>query len=139
MYDPKNRVVAQIVVGIGVAGLLFFGLQMLTIPRIFMLIRRPDAILPYEGPALVILAVLLAWFRKRAMRGLLWVFMETPRLISSLAIAAVIGAEGFMHMFTIPHLEGWWIPVLSGSTAATFGAWFYKCKKEASTQEKKCG
>lgn len=129
MFHLKSQFIAKIAVALIVTALLFFGLQLLTIPKIFMLTHRPDSILPYEGPVLVTLAALLAWFREWAANKLVWLCLETHRLASSLIAAAVVGAEGFMHAFNIPQIEGWWIPLVSGGAAATFGVWFKKSKK----------
>jgi len=127
MIQSKIHTLALALVALAIAGFLYLGLQILTAPKVFLLARPLFA---YEGPVLVVLAAVLAWFREWAARKLVWLFMEIHRLISTLVMAAVIGAEGFMHAFSIPHIEGWWIPLVSGGAAATLGAWFRISRKK---------
>ena len=130
MYPSKSYYTALAIVASSVAMLLFLGMRMLTIPKIFMFAQGPYSLLPYEGPALVVMAVMLAWFRAWAVRCLLWLFTAMHRWLTALLTAVVMGAEGFMHALGIPHLEGWWIPVLSsGAVASAIAMCFQKLKK----------
>ncbi len=46
-------------------------------------------------------------------------------MVSFLSLGAALGAETLMHLLNIPHVEGWWIPIASGSTAVTgISSWF---------------
>jgi hypothetical protein len=130
---PKitHHIVATGIIFLSVIGLFVWGVQFLTIPKIFMLAQRPYLFFEYQGPFLIALAILLAWFREWAAHKLMWVCLEVHRLASALAMAAVIGAEGFMHIFSIPHIEGWWIPLVSGGTATAVSAWIHKRKKKS--------
>lgn len=133
MFQSKIHTLALAIVALTIAGFLYLGLQILTAPKIFLLARPLFA---YEAPVLVSLAVILAWFREWAARKLVWLFMEIHRLVSTLVMAAVIGAEGLMHFFSIPHAEGWWIPLLGGGVAATANAWLQRWrKKQPNSQE----
>ncbi len=127
MTESKSHAVALAVVALAIVGLAALGMQFLLAPKI-MLIARP--LFAYEGVLFIALAVLLAWFRDWAAHRLVWLCLEIHRLISTLITAAVIGAEGFMHIFGIPHVEGWWIPLLSGGAAATIGAWLQHWRKK---------
>ena len=134
MTPSKIHILAQTIIALTIAGLLYLGFQMLSVPKIFLLVQRPYPILAYEGPILVAMAVGLAWFREWLAHRLVWIFMEIHRLISALLIMAVVGAEGFMHAFNIPHLEGWWIPLVGGGAAATaITSWLRKWKKKSSS------
>ena len=137
MTKPKSYIFALCLIALAVFGLFIWGLQLLTVPKIFLLVQRPYPLFQYQGPLLMGLAITLAWFREWAAEKLIWLCLEMHRMISGLVMAAVIGSEGFMHILNIPHVEGWWIPLLSGGTAVTFGAWFQKWRKEPSKQEAK--
>lgn len=126
-----DHIAATSIIALTVIGLFVWGMQLLTIPKIFMLAQRPYPFFEYQGPFLMALAILLAWFREWAAQKLLWLCLEIHRLASALAMAALVGAEGFMHAFSIPHVEGWWIPLLSGGIAATIGAWMHQSKKKS--------
>ena len=112
--------------------LLWLGLQFMFIPPIFKMARIHSPFLYYQGHILIALAVLLAWFRDWAISRLIWCLQEMHRWISGLLMAGVIGIEGFLHLFNIPHMEGWWLSMLGGS--AFFGAtasWLHKWKKKS--------
>lgn len=119
MIRSKSYNIALFIVAGSTVTLLLLGMRMLTIPKIFMLAQGPYSYLPYEGPGLVVAAVLLAWFRESAVRSLLWLFHELHRWLTALLAAVVMGAEGFMHVLGIPHIEGWWIPMLGSGAFVT--------------------
>ncbi len=51
-------------------------------------------------------------------------------LIAALMIFALIGADGLLHVFSIPHVEGWWLSLASSLIAASgISAWLEKYKK----------
>ena len=106
--------------------LFLLGLRLLTAPRI-MLIAHPMFI--YQGISFLFLAVFLAWFREWLSQKILWMCAKAHRLASALIMAAVVGSEGLMHTLNIPHLEGWWIPLMSGGAAAAISAWLSKWRK----------
>ena len=130
MFLITRELLAKAAIALAVAGLLILGLQFLTIPKIFMLINRPGSILLYEGPVLISLAVLLAWFREWATCKLLWLFEEMHRWLSGIIITAAVSLEGVMHVVGIPHVEGWWIPLIGGGSLATLSIWLQKWRKE---------
>jgi hypothetical protein len=53
---------------------------------------------------------------------------EKMMMIGSFFILCLaLSGEALMHVLSIPHLEGWWLPIVSGSTALTgMLAWFRK-------------
>lgn len=85
--------------------------------------------LPYMGELFIVLGALLAWFHEAAAIKLIWIGAKAYRLASGLAVAAVVGTEGLMHIFSVPHPEGWWMPIMSGGAAATVGLWLKKWKR----------
>ena len=49
---------------------------------------------------------------------------RTGDIFSFLMVSVALGAETLMHLLSIPHMEGWWLPIASGSSALTgIGAW----------------
>ncbi len=128
----QSHAFALTVIALVIAALLMLGVQLLTVPRVFLLARPLFA---YEGYALIALAVLLAWFREWAAQKIVWIFLEMHRMISALTVAVALGAEGFMHSVGIPHMEGWWLPLLTGGATATLVAGMKKWKKYFSARE----
>ena len=44
---------------------------------------------------------------------------------SAIIVSLALGADTLMHVLNVPHIEGWWIPVVSGSSAfAGLRVWF---------------
>lgn len=56
---------------------------------------------------------------RQAARYLLWISNKIYRVISALLVFALIGADGLLHVFNIPHIEGWWLPLASSLIAAS--------------------
>lgn len=49
--------------------------------------------------------------------------MQVQRWLSALAMLAVVWAEATMHLFNIPHMEGWWVPLLGGGFISGVVGW----------------
>ena len=129
MTESRRYLLALTIIAIAVAELLFLGLQSLSAPKLFQLAYRLHPILTHQGPVLVVLAILLAWFHEWAARKLIWLFAELYRWISTAIMLGIMSVEAMMHIFSIPHLEGWWVPLLGGSAIITaVTAWFQKSK-----------
>jgi hypothetical protein len=114
----SSRKLATFMVAILTAGLFVLGVQMLTLPKITLFSHWPYYMLP-KGPIILILSVLLAWFHKPAARFLMWLGRKIHRWLSMLLMVAALGADGLLHLFSIPHVEGWWLPLLGSSAAAS--------------------
>ena len=50
--------------------------------------------------------------------------------LSGLVVAAVMGLESVMHALNIPHVEGWWAPLLGGGICLGTGAAWQKWRKK---------
>lgn len=110
-------------------GLIALGLYMSSLPPITLFRQWPYYLLP-EPEIVVALGVILAISFAWAARALLWIFAKLHRIFSSLILVIAMSAEGFMHMFHIPHMEGWWISLVGGSAIiiASCSAWLAKWK-----------
>ena len=114
------------------AVLLYWGFAWLDLPPAYKLIRLHHPLLAYWGYILVMVAVMLAWFHDYVPEGLLWVCRSIHRLLSSLLIMGIVGIEMVLHLLNVPHLEGWWLPIFSGSAAFTgVLAWIHKLRKKS--------
>ncbi len=89
---------------------------------------------PYQAQLFFALALLLVCFYRRAVQGVLWVCREVYRLLSMALLFVALMIEGGLHLFHIPHVEGWWIPLIGGGAAASGAgawAWFRQWRKRA--------
>lgn len=120
----KSDVIALAIVGAGILGLLFFGIRLLAAPEI-LLSTKPQ--LYYAGWLMLLSAALLAWFRHWVVDRLTWFGRGMHRLLISLFMVLLMGMETFLHLFHIPHMEGWWWPLIGGSAFVTgLSVWFCK-------------
>jgi hypothetical protein len=127
----KNNAWALVIVALLDTALVFWGLQILFIPKIYMLARSHNFFLYYEGEILIFLAVALAWFRGWAANRSIWLLQEAHRWISALLMLGVMGIEATMHFLSIPHIEGWWMPIIgSGAFASAITALVQKRKRK---------
>lgn len=107
--------------------MLWWGLHLAFLPPIYR-IARPDALL--EGYVLLGLSLVLAFFFRSAVERLIWLAQEMHRIISALLVMAALGIDGLMHAFSIPHMEGWWLPLLgSGALATAIVGWLKKFRE----------
>ena len=116
---PTRPVWAKTVIALVVAALLCAGWKFLILPPIYKLARIQNPLFHYEGYILIIMAVMLTWFYRLAVDKLAWCAQEIHRLVSALLMVSVIGIDVIMHAFSIPHMEGWWLPMFGGSAAAS--------------------
>lgn len=136
MKESTRYVIATSVIALLVAELLFLGFQTLGRVKLFQLMHVPYRFLGHSGTLLILLASALAWFHEWAARMLVGLVLEVYRRIATFIMLAVIGAEGFMHIFSLPHLEGWWAPLLGSSAIATaVTAWFHRSKSNSSSSQ----
>lgn len=77
----------------------------------------------YRGYGAFGVAALLACFHRQAARGMIWISLQIHRWLSAMAMLGVLWVEAAMHMFNIPHMEGWWLPVVGGSFISSTVAW----------------
>ena len=115
------------------SGLLAWrGLTILLLPPIYQLARTQNLLLHYEGHLLVALALVLVLSHRWAVAKILWISQEIHRWISALLMCGVIGIDAMMHVFNIPHMEGWWLPIFGGSAmTSVIAGWLRKLRKPA--------
>ena len=123
--------VALCVVVLMILGLLWWGVTLLNLPPVYRLARMNNPMLHYQGHALIAFAMLLALFYRPAVKSFLWLGREIHRLASVAMMFGVVIIDGSMHLFNIPHMEGWWLPLLGGSTLiSSLGAWLHHWRKD---------
>lgn len=111
--------------------LIWWGLKWLDVPPIYRLARVSNPLFFYQGHMLIMLAVLLAWFHRWAAGALLWLCGEVRRWASALMMLGVVMIDGSMHLLSIPHMEGWWLPIFGGSALLTgMSAWLHQWRKK---------
>lgn len=114
--------------------LFVLGMQMLTLPAITLFKQFPYYILP-KGPAVLVLALLAAWFRSHVTQAILWLGGKIHRWLTLLAALGIASSEGALHFFSIPHPEGWWIPLLGcGAIASVVEGLLHGHKHKHSSQ-----
>lgn len=114
-----------------VALLVWWGLKWLDVPPVYRLARVSNPLFFYQGHILITLAVLLAWFHRWAANALLWLCGEVRRWASALMMMGVVIIDGSMHLLSIPHMEGWWLPILGGSAFITgMSVWLHQWRKK---------
>jgi|GEM_PF-6849589 len=130
----KKYTVALIVIALIDIGLLSMGLLTLSDAKISTLAAGDDFLMNYSGQILVLLSVALAFFHKPAANVLIWLFHKMHRWLSLLLMSCVAGSEALMHILNIPHIEGWWLPMLEGGVIITIFttavAWAHKLGKK---------
>jgi hypothetical protein len=111
--------VAKCLVACVIAALVWWGVTWLDVPPIYRLVRSHNALLFYQGHILIGLAVLLAWWRDWAAHQIVWLGEKLHRWTSALTMLGVVGVDASLHILSIPHIEGWWVPILGGSSVIT--------------------
>ncbi len=121
--------------GLGVF-LFALGLYMAFLPAITLFRVWPYYLLP--PPEMVMaLGVLVALFHKHAAHGLLWIAAKLHRIFSSLFLIMALGADGLLHVLSIPHMEGWWLSLLGSSALITaLSVWVQKNKSYFGLRDK---
>lgn len=132
MPMPKQNQIAILFTLLIASILMALGLYMLTLPDIVLFRQWPYYILP-RSEMLVTAAILLGVFCKPASHYLLWISHKIYRIVAALVVFALVGADGLLHLFSIPHVEGWWLPLASSLIAASgISAWVEKYKQRRS-------
>ncbi len=128
----KQNQIALLVTLLVALILVGLGLYMLTLPDIVRFRQWPYYVLP-RGEAIVVIGGLLALLCEQAAIYLLWISHKIYRVIAALLVFALMGADGLLHVFSIPHVEGWWLPLASSLVAASgISAWVENYKKRHS-------
>ncbi|MFN5351847.1 MAG: hypothetical protein ACK5BE_04445 [Alphaproteobacteria bacterium] len=117
-----------------IASILLVSLSLLLLDYSVKLILEPsfspDSLRNYLGYLLVFLACLLVIFYRWLVNKIIWLSQEVYRLVSAIIMVLMVGIEGALHFFSIPHIEGWWIPMLGGGLITTVVAYFHKLKSK---------
>lgn len=122
--------VALGLIALTASGLLWWGVTLLSMPPVYRLARMNNPMLHYQAYVLITLALLLGLFHRPAVKVLLWLSGEIHRLASIAMMFSVVVIDGSMHLFNIPHMEGWWLPLFGGSAViSSFGAWLHHSRK----------
>ena len=109
--------------------LITLGLYILTLADIVRFRQWPYYMLP-RGEIIIAVGIALALLCKQVSHYLLWIGNKLYRVIAALLVVALIGADGLLHVFSIPHMEGWWLSLASSLIAASgVSAWVEKVKK----------
>jgi hypothetical protein len=112
--------------------LITLGLYILTLADIVRFRQWPYYMLP-RGEIVIAVGIALAVFCKQVSHYLLWLGSKLYRVIAALLVVALIGADVLLHLFSIPHVEGWWLSLASSLIAASgISAWVETVKKRHS-------
>lgn len=115
-----------------VAGILLWcGVQQLFIPPIYKLAERNNPFLYYEGYIFIGMSATIACFYRCVARQLVRAAQEIHRWIHALLMVGVLGMDAMMHVFNIPHMEGWWLPLLGGSAVSFMSGLIKKLKRKS--------
>jgi hypothetical protein len=122
---------------LGLAACLFaLGLYMAYLPAITLFRVWPYYLLP-PPEVVMALGILIALFHKYAALGLLWIAAKLHRIFSSLILIVALGADGLLHVLSIPHMEGWWLSLLGSSALITaLSVWVQKHKSYFGLRDK---
>ncbi len=130
----KPTLLSLCAVALLTAVLLWWGMQWLDMPPIYRLARAHSFLLRYQGHIIIASAVLLAWFRQRAALSLDWLAGKLHRWLSALILLSALWMDAAMHIFSIPHIEGWWLPLCGGSAFISgLAAFFPRLRKKSDT------
>lgn len=122
---------ASFAIALLVVLLIWWALKWLDMPPVYRLARVSNPLFFYQGPILIALAVAVAWFHCSTANALLWVCGEVRRWASALMVMGVVIIDGSMHLLSIPHMEGWWLPIFGGSAFITgMSAWLHQWRKK---------
>lgn len=129
MMNISKHTWAKIAALVLAASLLAFGLYMSSLPPITLFRQWPYYLLP-EPKIVMGLGVIIAILHHWAAQALLWIAAKLHRIFSSLFLLLALGADGLLHIFSIPHMEGWWLSLVGGSVviSAAYTAWLTKWK-----------
>jgi hypothetical protein len=122
---------------LGLAVSLFaLGLYMTFLPAITLFRVWPYYLLP-PPEVVMVLGILVALFHKHAALGLLWIAAKLHRIFSSLFLIMALGADGLLHVLSIPHMEGWWLSLLGSSVLiSALSVWVQKNKSYFGLRDK---
>jgi hypothetical protein len=121
---------AKCIIACIVAALCWWGVTLLNMPPVYRMVRAHNAILLYQGYVLLGSAVLLAWFHDLAAHKMVWLGARLHRWVAALVMVCVLWAEGTMHLINVPHLEGWWMPILGSGVCTGVLAYLTKWWKK---------
>ena len=99
--------------------IFILGISFLNIPLVYKLTTNNPLIL-YKGYLLIALSMALAWKHRWLESKLAWAVEKIHRTLSTILIILALGIDGLMHIFNIPHIEGWWISIIAGSSFLTW-------------------
>lgn len=99
--------------------IFILGISFLNIPLVYKLTTNNPLIL-YKGYLLIVLSLALAWKHRWLESKLTWAVEKIHRALSTILIILALGIDGLMHIFNIPHMEGWWITIIAGSSFLTW-------------------
>jgi len=106
------------------------GLEIFLLPSVYQLASSHNLWLHYEGQILISLSVLLVLCRRWLIEKLRWLSQGIHRIASALLMVGVIGIDAMMHLFNVPHMEGWWLPLFGSGAAIRFiSGWIQGRKK----------
>lgn len=93
--------------------LVGLGILWLDVPPIYRFAQHAPVML-YRGYVALGLAGLLIGARRWILGRMLWLFAQFHRWASALFMLSMVGIDAAMHVLNIPHMEGWWLPLVGG-------------------------
>lgn len=122
---------------LGLAVSLFaLGFYMAFLPAITLFRVWPYYLLP-PPEVMMVMGIIVALFHKCASLGLLWIAAKLHRIFLSLILIFALGADGLLHVLSIPHIEGWWLSLLGSSALITaLSVWVQKYKSYFGLRDK---
>ena len=131
MNISKSHLLAITTIGFLLIGLVVWGSELLFIPPVIKQARLHSTFWYYQGYLLIAVAILLLCFHRLAIKKIMWIYQEVHRWMSALMMMGVVMIDSSMHLLSIPHMEGWWLPIFGGSAFITgMSAWLHQWRKK---------
>lgn len=128
-YIPHTLVLLTIL------SMIFFGFANLLSPS-YIQVASDNYFVKYQGYIFIFIGFCLIPFYFWLVEKIIWLSQEIYRFISTIIMFFILGIEGAMHFLNIPHVEGWWIPLLSGGAAGIIVSFSKKIKSLCSPIKK---
>ncbi len=94
--------------------LVALGVMWLDVPPIYRIAHHAPFMV-YRGYVALGLAALLVCAHRWVIGKMMWLSAQIYRWVSALTMLGVVGIDATMHLLNVPHMEGWWLPLIGGS------------------------
>jgi hypothetical protein len=95
-----------------------WGIREIAAPLTLAFGQKPSFFLRYGGWLACVAAMLILCFFGKVSMGVQWLIGSLRRLVFLLAALLMVAVEMLLHVTGIPHLEGWWIPLVGSGVFA---------------------